>query len=294
MSNEKELLHGLLTQAYGLNEEGVSSLYNEDKSELKPDALNNLLNIDKERIAKIKPDEKKIREEMYGRATREVMTNYEKQIREKYGVTSEKQGIELIDDLIAEYRKDDGGQGLTDDQIKKSKLFLDYTEKFRAEKQGVVDEYEGKLNQLKSEVQERESWYQAKDGALKLLDSLKPILPEGKEDVWKQIFLDNVRKINRVVRDGSIVLLDDEGNDLQDGHGHRITFDQKVKEIADGIFTYHKGEDRGTPPYKPGTGGTTKFTFTSENDYLKQDAEEKDAQVRIEMAAAFRKWKNGG
>ena len=294
MSNEKEILHGLLTQAYGLNEEGVSSLYNEDKSELKPDALDHLLNIDKERIAKIKPDEKKIREEAYGRATREVMTNYEKQIREKYGVTSDKQGIELIEDLVAEFRKDGDGSGMTDDQIKKSKLFLDYTEKHRLEKQGVIDDYEGRLSKLKSEVDERESWYQAKDGALKLLDSLKPILPEGKEDVWKQIFLDSVRKVNRVVRDGSLVLLDDEGNDLQDGHGHRISFDQKVKEIADGIFTYQKGEDRGTPAYKANPGGTTKFTFTSEQDYLKQDAEEKDPQVRIAMGAAFRQWKNGG
>ncbi len=289
MANEKEVLHGLLTQAYGFNEEGVASLYNEDKTELAADAIEKLLEADRNRIAKLKPDEKKIRDEVYGRATREVRESFEKQIREKYQLKSDKQGVELIDDLVETFRSEGGGAGLTDDQIKKSKLFLDFAEQARNEKQTVITEYENKLNQFKAEVADKETWYTAKEAALTYLDSLNPILPKdpSKAQMWKEIYLNELKGVKREIRDGKIVLLDESGNDLQDGHGQRVSFETKAKEIADKLFEYSKGNERNDAPAGGGSGGPRKFVFTSEDDFMSQMDKEGDPAIRGEMSKAW-------
>jgi hypothetical protein len=290
--NEKEILSGLLTQAYGLNEEGVASLYNEEKTELMPDALTKILDIDKTRISTFKVDEKKVREEAYGRAKREVMTDYEKQIREKYQIQSDKQGVELIDELVESYRSQGGGGDLTDDQVKKSKVFLDFVEITKREYQSQVDEKETALNQFKAEVAEKETWYAAKEAATSILEALNPILPQdaSKASNLKGIYLNELRNLKRELRDGKIVLLDGEGKDLQDGHGNRIPFEAKAKEIAEKYFEFAKGSQKSSPPMGKGGSATRKFIFASEDDYFAQKNAEKDPEVLQDMRVQFLEW----
>lgn len=293
MKTEREVLQGLLTQAYGLSEEGVASLYNEEKTELLPDAYEKILESDRVRISKFKADEKKIREESYGRAKREVMSDYEKQIREKYQLQSDKQGVELIDDLVESYRSQGGGGDLTDEQIKKSKLFLDYVENTKKEYQTKLDEKENELVKFKAEVAEKETWYTAKEAANAILESLKPILPEDatKANQWKNIYLNELRSLKREMRDGKIILLDEDGKDLQDGHGNRISFEAKAKEIAEKYFEFAEGNQRGNPNGGNGGGGQRKFVFTSDEDYLSQKAKETDPKVKQDMSLAYFEWK---
>ena len=108
------------------------------------------------------------------------------------------------------------------------------------------------------------------------------------------MFLSEVRGLKRTIRDGKPVLLDSDGNDLQDGHGNRISFDKRVQEIATGLFEFQKGEGRSTPPGGGGGGGPQKFTFASEQDYMNQRAKVTDAETLKDMAKSFIEQKKSG
>ena len=291
----KETLNGLLTKAYGLDENGVTSLYNEDGSDLKPEAYQSILDMDVERIAKLKPDEKKIRDEAYGRATREVMTNFEKQIREGHELQSDKQGLELIEDLIAKYKVAPPKGDLTEDQIKSNKFFLDFVEKMKKEQEEALNGKQSELEEFKSQVKGQQTFQTVKEKSLALLDAMSPVLPEDptKAKAWMDIFIGELSKEKYDIRDGVVVVLDAEGKDAQDGHGNRLKFEDIVKGKAEKLFEFDASRKRdmpnngGQPPAGP-------IKITSEADFVEQYEKETDSAKRAELSKAYFAWRNGG
>jgi len=72
MPTAEEVLTGLLSTSYKLDETGVSSLKEEDGS-FKDDALDNLTKTDVERVANLRNDGAKVRAETYSRGKRETL-----------------------------------------------------------------------------------------------------------------------------------------------------------------------------------------------------------------------------
>jgi len=289
MSNEKELLTGLLTQAYGLDETGVTSLYSEDGTELLPDAFDRLLALDKDRVSKLKPDTKSIFQDGYKKAKSETLSEFEKSIQEKFGVKSDKQGLELISEIL-ESKK--GGTSLTDDDVKTHRLYLDLMESVKKKESEFEQTLHGKLKEYEAKMQKEQTFNTVKDQALALFDGMKPILPEDpmKSKNLKSIFVSELSNVDYDVRDGKIVLVDADGKDVTDGHGNRVSFESYVKSTAEKYFEFVKGEARNSPGQP--SGGTGSITVTSEDDFVEKMGKATTSEEKIALTNAYRKLKS--
>jgi hypothetical protein len=86
-----------------------------------------LLDEDAKRVEAIKKsvDTKPAFQDGFKKAQGEILTKFEKDLKEKFGLESDKMGLELVEELVS--KKSEGGQGgdLTEDAIKRSKVFQD-------------------------------------------------------------------------------------------------------------------------------------------------------------------------
>ena len=110
--------------------------------------LQKLLDEDAKRVEAIKKsvDTKPAFQDGFKKAKSEVFKDSEKDLKEKFGLESDKMGLELVEELVS--KKSEGGQGgdLTEDAIKRSKVFQDM------ERTKNNPLFEGTFVEVKSEV----------------------------------------------------------------------------------------------------------------------------------------------
>lgn len=292
MPTEKEVLTGLLSAAYQMDENGVASLYNEDGTELKAEALQTLIDKDAQRIQSLKPDTKKYFDDGYKKAQSESLTKFEKDILDKYGLKSEKKGIELIDDLVAQYIKEGGTD---EDKIKKSRYYLDAVEALQKEKDELIKTKSQEFEDFKKQVEQDKAFSKVSSEALVIFDNLKPILPEdaAKSANLKRIFVEELKQFNYEMREGAVIILDKDGNDALDGHGHRIKFDSLVRQTAEKYFEFHQSDPKSAAGFKKDNQAKTVYKINSEQDYIKLRAEAKTTEERAALLEAFNEFKFG-
>src|SRR5690606_3916701 len=155
MPTEKEVLTGLLSTVYQIDETGVAELYNSDGTELNEDALSKILERDAQRIAAVKPDTKKYFDDGYKKGQSESLSKFEREVLTKYGIKPEKKGIELIEDIVAQYKQDNPDDP---EKIKKSKFYLDAIEQLNKDKAEFEKQKTDELENFKKQV-EREKLF---------------------------------------------------------------------------------------------------------------------------------------
>lgn len=288
----KETFNGLLSTVYQVDNDGVASLYNED-GDLKEDAKDYILNLDKERIAKLKPDTKKIFDDGYKKAQGETLSKFEKDLIAKFNIKSERKGLELVEDLVSslsssKFSKDD------EESIKKSKVYIDTIEKLNAEKAEIETNWKTQFETFKSNVEKEKVFGVVSNEALALFENLKPILPEDgmKAKNLKQIFLNELQSYRYEVRDGKTIIQDADGNDITDAHGNRIKFDVLVKQTAEKYFDFYKSDSKEAPPKTPINTEQSTFEIKSEADYIRLVAQATTPEQKLALRTAYNKFKN--
>lgn len=293
MPTAQEVLNGLLSTAYQMDESGVASLLKEDGSEFKDDALQLLLSKDAERIQSLKPDTKKFFDDGYKKAQSETLSKFEREIADSFGLKSENKGIELIKDLVSQFSKD---SGIDEDKIKKSKVYLDAIENLRKESEEMVKQKSLELDNFKSQVETERAFEKVSSEALAIFENLKPILPEdaAKAANLKRIFVEELKNFKYELRDNAVIILDKDGNgDALDGHGNRIKFDSLVRQTAEKYFEFYQSDPKTGAPFKKDNKQTTTYKINSEADYIKLRNEAKTSEERAALLDAFNEWKFG-
>lgn len=244
--NEKELLTGLLSAAYQMDETGVASLYNEDGS-LKDDALDTLKKVDADRVTKSKPDTKKFFDDGYKKATSESLTKYEQNIQEAFKIKSDKKGIELISEIISAQSKANG-QELNEDAIKKHPLYISTVDRLSKEKEDSVKIESEKLIKFQTEIQKEKVFTAVSSKAMDIFNSLKPVLSQDPIKAKNQLidFAEKLKTFEYDMQGDQIVVLKD-GKVLEDSHGHRILFEKVVKDTAERYYDFHIVDPKKTP-----------------------------------------------
>jgi hypothetical protein len=269
MPTEKEILNGLLSKVYQFDNDGVTSLYNEEGTELKDDALATILQKDAERVQSLKPDTKKIQDDWYSKGKSESLTKYEKDIATKYGLKTDKKGIEFIDELVAQFNKDNADDP---EKIKKSKIFLDELERMNTEKTEIDTRWKDKYDSLEKRVEREKVFKIVADEALVRLETRKfiPSPDPVKTANWKAVYLNELAKADIEIVEGRKVLKNPDGSDMTDIHGVRVKFEEFVDSIADKYFDFYKADDKSAPNHKQShtNSNSTVFNITSEKDYL--------------------------
>lgn len=244
--NEKEFITGFLSKTLNMDESAVASLYNEDGT-IKDDALTNVLDLDVKRIDGKKVDTKKFFDDGYKKASSEVLTKRDGELKEKFGIKSDKIGSELISEIISMQVKNSGAD-LNEDAVKKHPAYISAIDKLTKEKEDAVKAETEKLTKYQSEQTKKETFSSVSKKALDIFNNLKPILSKDSAKAQNQMD-DFVNKLNSYEYDlqGDKIIVLKDGKVLEDSHGNRVPFEKVVKENAERYYDFHQADPRSAP-----------------------------------------------
>lgn len=259
----KTIITGLLSKAYNYDNGKIAELFKDGETELseqqQTEILNKILEIDAQRVENIKKsvDKKDAFQDGFKKAKSEVLTDFEKGLKEKFGVESDKTGLELVEELVS--KKSEGGQGgdLTEDAIKRSKVFQDMESNLKKQITTVKTEYETKINEIQDGYKAEQTFSNVSQKALQIFNGLNPILPQNKTVADNQVkfFVNTLTDFKFDVQDERIVVMDKDGKVIEDGHGNSRSFEDIVKETASGLFEF-KANNGGSGSGNGGQGGS--------------------------------------
>ena len=242
----KTIITGLLSKAYNFDNGKIAELFKDGETELseqqQTEILNKILEIDAQRVENIKKsvDKKDAFQDGFKKAKSEVFKDFEKELKEKFGLESDKMGLELVEELVS--KKSEGGQGgdLTEDAIKRSKVFQDMESNLKKQNTTVKTEYETKINEIQDGYKAEQTFSNVSQKALQIFNGLNPILPQNKTVADNQVkfFVNTLKDFKFDVQDERIVVMDKDGKVLEDGHGNSRSFEDIVKETASGLFEF--------------------------------------------------------
>ena len=242
----KTIITGLLSKAYNFDNGKIAELFKDGETELseqqQTEILNKILEIDAQRVENIKKsvDKKDAFQDGFKKAKSEVLTDFEKGLKEKFGIESDKTGLELVEEVVS--KKSEGGQGgdVTEDAIKRSKVFQDMESNLKKQVTTVKTEYETKINEIQDGYKAEKTFSNVSQKALQIFNGLNPILPQNKTVADNQVkfFVNSLKDFKFDVQDERIVVMDKDGKVLEDGHGNSRSFEDIVKETASGLFEF--------------------------------------------------------
>ena len=242
----KTIITGLLSKAYNFDNGKIAELFKDGETELseqqQTEILNKILEIDAQRVENIKKsvDKKDAFQDGFKKAKSEVLTDFEKGLKEKFGVESDKTGLELVEEVVS--KKSEGGQNgdITEDAIKRSKVFQDMESNLKKQITTVKNEYETKINEIQDGYKAEQTFSNVSQKALQIFNGLNPILPQNKTVADNQVkfFVNTLKDFKFDVQDERIVVMDKDGKVLEDGHGNSRSFEDIVKETASGLFEF--------------------------------------------------------
>lgn len=242
----KTIITGLLSKAYNFDNGKIAELFKDGETELSEDQqkeiLQKLLDEDAKRVEAIKKsvDTKPAFQDGFKKAQGEILTKFEKDLKEKFSLESDKMGLELVEELVS--KKSEGGQGgdLTEDAIKRSKVFQDMESNLKKQITTVKTEYETKINEIQDGYKAEQTFSNVSQKALQIFNGLNPILPQNKTVADNQVkfFVNSLKDFKFDVQDERIVVMDKDGKVLEDGHGNSRSFEDIVKETASGLFEF--------------------------------------------------------
>ncbi len=270
MEDLKKLVIAYISKTQGKTPEEVSSLLfktEADTEVLNVNALDGLFDWDKYRVntqtTKFESEKKELYDKGFNKAKAESLSKFEKDLRDKYQIAEEKQGTELVDAILAKQSKDSGTGEPTDDQVKRSKTYLDTITNLKKERETAVKEWQDKYEGREKQLQREATFKSVSDDARTFVKSLNPILPEDQKKAEKQLSI-LIKELEtefdyEVKEDGKKILTKD-GKVYCDEHGHPRSFEDVIKEKASAYWDFKKADER------EGTGNKTNTAAPGAND----------------------------
>jgi hypothetical protein len=251
----KKVLVDFAVKAFKLNKAEATSMLFEtegDSEKVKSDALDNLLKADATRIKVISDEKTEEFQKGYKKGKKETASTLEEAIKESFGISSDKQGLELI----AEAKEVKTGKSeLTDDDLKKHPFYI------KAEKRWLKDK-EDAVNEERSKVERERNAELLVKTARENLMKLKPKVSADPKKAERQLkpFDDEIRGLNYEKKGDDFILLDKDGKRLEDEHGHPIMLSEYSKKLGYEIYEFEEEDNRssgGNPNDKgQGSGGS--------------------------------------
>lgn len=242
MNDLNKLLSAFFGRTLNLTDAEVAELLysNSDGTELKPDALDNILNKDTLRIQKFKDERQVYHDNGYKKAQKEALTKLENDIKEAFEISSDSKGIDLIQEIVN--AKVSTTEGMAEEKVKVhptyTKAINELNKKIKETEGAWKDKYEAR----EKDLSKQNAFQGVKSKAKNILESLKPILPSDNTKAEKQLtwFFQELGQFEFDDQEGTILIMKD-GKLLEDGHGNRINFDAFIKEKAASIWDFQQG-----------------------------------------------------
>lgn len=242
----KKIITGFLSRAYKLDDGKLAELLKDGEDGItEDDAITALLELDSTRVATIKKatDTTGKFQEGYAKAKKEERENFEKEIRERFGIESDTTGVDLIDEIVTTKAEKGGKKGeVTEDDVKKHPVYQTLETRYKKDIKAKEDEWQAKLTEVETKYKSENTFSTVKSKALTLLDGLKPVLPGNPEIAsnQKQWFIGALKDYQFDIQDGDRVVVMKDGKVVEDGHGNSLDFTDLVKTTASKFFEFQK------------------------------------------------------
>lgn len=302
-NQEKEVIVGFFGRAFNIPADEVAAklLVKEADGTTETfitSALDEALKWNTANVTRFNLEKKESFDDGYKKSQKESLTKFEKDIKEKYGVTSDKQGVDLIEELVLAKVKAQGGE-LDDDKIKKSKVYLDTVANLQKEKADALLEAGNKYTELETSIQQKEISKQIRDSARELILASNPVLPVGKTpdgkskaDIQVEKLIDELLVEHKFeTKDGKTFVHNKEGVLMKDSHGHPIEFKAFVNEKTVERWDLKEGTAKKAPGNSNDDGDDTnkdkKYSgpvISNSEEYLKAMADAgADEKLKIDI-----------
>jgi len=293
----KDFISGVLTKTLNLTGDELAELIYTKAADsedivLKDDALDLVLDKDGDRIENIKKNTKPsvdVLKAEYSKARKETMQEFEANLKKDFGIESDKEGIELVNVIVSKQKPN---TKLTDEDVKKHPLYLSLEEN-RVPKEK-YDELEGEFTEYKKSHERSSLMGTVHKNAIAILNEMNPIVSENPRvaQTRQEDFLNKFDSYNFELRDdGNHLILDKEGNRIEDKHGNPLKFKAFVEEVATANYDFAKQQNRQNSgnqqqQQQQNQNGDIKIP-SNEQEYVKFMAEETDPAVRAKITAGW-------
>lgn len=241
----KSILTGLLSKAYKMDDGKIAELLQDGENVNQDEVLNKLLSFDSSRVENIQKnvDTSGKFQEGYAKAKKEERINFENEVKEKYGIESDKIGVELIDALIVDKLSKVKTKGdLTDDDVKRHQVYQDLESRYKTDLKNKDEEWMSKVEEIQNNHKAEKVFSIVKDKGLQMLDAMNPVLPQNGEvaNNQKGWFLRALKDYDFDVQENNRVVVLKDGKVVTDNHGNSLDFQDLVKNTASQFFEFRQ------------------------------------------------------
>ena len=290
----KDVFVGFLSKTLNVDNEQLADLLFQKSDEGTPTeqltegALQTLLQLDAERVQRLRPNTKEYFDNGYKKAQSEVSSQWEKKLRDKFGVDpdGQLQGEALADAIKAAMSEAAGKP----EKVKAHPEYLTLEAEMRKQAEALKSEYETKLQEQQQAYIREQTWGQASGAIRQAIKGFNPVLPNdpAKADRIVDLFVNTHFREYDYQPDGNggFVVMKG-GQRVENAHGHVKPLEELVKETAQSYFEFHAQKPAGNAG---NTGGQATVTtrFKDEADYLQQRAAAiRDPQRLKELSSAW-------
>lgn len=265
-----------MSKAYKLDDGTIGEILNAENADEKS-VISKILELDTQRVEKLKTSGGKdgTFQDGYAKAKKEVLSDFEKQLKETFEIESEKTGLDLITEILTAKTSEAGKKGqLTDDDVKKHPVYQAAEKAFKKQLTDKETEYKTKLSEVESAAKKAQTFSSVKDNALAILDGLNPIYAKNPKvaTTIKNQFLNELQGFEFERQADGSWLVTKDGKVVEDGHGHGKSFEDIIKETAESYFEFQEnngGQNAGNENKDSGSGGNVtvpKFKNQAEAD----------------------------
>lgn len=285
----KTIITGLLSKAYNQDTGKIAELLKngvELSEEEQQEVLNQILEIDSARVENIKKgiSTKEFIEQGYNKAKGEVLSKFEQTLKEKFGIESNKTGSELIEDIVSAKAEKGGSGELTEDAIKRSKVYQDLQTKLNTDVETTKSTLQKQIDDLQNGYKNEKTFSNVEKKALSIFTGLNPILPQTKAVADNQInnFVNSLKDFTFDVQDDRIVVMDKDGKVVEDGHGNSRSFEDIVKEKASSQFEFKVNNGGGGAGNENQGGNASGFSGTKPKSFEDLEKITNDPNIKNE------------
>lgn len=269
---EKDLLTGVLTKTLNKSPEEISELLYEktddsDEVTLKEGALDLVLDLDQQRVERLKTSTKPNKDDLKSvrdRTIKETMEDFEKKVKAKYGIQSSLLGLDLVQEIIDQVSECD----ISDEKVKSHPLYLEL-ESLKSKED--FEALQTEFNDFKLNQDRIARFSQVKSNVLSIFSKLNPIESQNTR-VAQNRRNDLLKKFDpfdfELKEDGNHLILRD-GNRVEDKHGNPVKFDDFVKDVVSDNYDLAKGDPKGSSGNEGAAGAGGDVTIPKdEKEYL--------------------------
>lgn len=264
MADEDKTIETLLyltTKQFNLSEDEAKALLIVD-DQLREDAVDVILEKDKERIKKLRDEREKKYNDGYQTAEKKFKSHAEEVFKKKTGYNGAEDNFEAMFDAWFAQQKEQlkAKREVTEDDIKKHPLFIDLETKTIAKEK--YDELQKSFDEFKTQSQRKAVMDTVTGRAWDVVAARNPILSENPlvAENRKRDFLAKFSSFDYELQDGRIIVLRD-GKRMEDAHGNLKTFEAFTVELAEQNFDFRAQDDKGNA----GNRNQTTTTVVTEN-----------------------------